>query len=162
MRRRSLSSVDVHRGGDLADFLLGVRQEFVQRRVEQADGHRQSGHDLEQFDEVRALHRQQLGKRHAAAGLGVGEDHFAHGDDAFAVEEHVLGAAKPDALGAESAGRARIGGRVGIGANLHAPAAVGPFHDGSEMAGKLRLDHRHRAGQHLPGRPVDGDDRRPS
>ena len=39
-----------------------VRQELVQRRVEQADGHRQPGHDLEELDEVGALHRQDLGR----------------------------------------------------------------------------------------------------
>ena len=64
-------------------------------------------HDLEQLDEVRALHRQQLGERRAAARLVVGEDHLAHRDDAVALEEHVLGAAEADALGAEVARRAR-------------------------------------------------------
>ena len=43
-----------------------------------------------------------------AAALGiVGQDHLAHGDDAVGVEEHVLGAAEADALGAEAARRAR-------------------------------------------------------
>ena len=52
--------------GDLGDLLLAVRQEFVQRRIEQPDRHRQAAHDLEQLDEIAALHRQQLGERGAA------------------------------------------------------------------------------------------------
>ena len=58
-------------------------------------------HDLEQLDEIGALHRQELGERRAAALLVVGQDHLAHRADAVLVEEHVLGAAEPDALGAE-------------------------------------------------------------
>jgi hypothetical protein len=40
----------------------------------------------------------------------AGQDHLAHGGDAVAVKEHVLGAAKADALGAEGARGAGIGG----------------------------------------------------
>ena len=86
----------------------GVGQELVQRRIEQADRHRQALHDAEQLDEIVALHRQDLGERRAAALDGLGHDHLAHGDDALAVEEHMLGAAEPDALGAEAARRAGI------------------------------------------------------
>ena len=35
---------------------------------------------------------------------------------------------------------------------------VGPAHQRGEIAGQLRLQHRHRALQHLPGGAVDGDD----
>ena len=48
----------------------------------------------------------------------IGEDHLAHGDDAVGFEEHMLGAAKADAFGAEAPRRRRIVRRVGIGANL--------------------------------------------
>ena len=59
-------------------------------------------HDLEQLDEVVALHRQDLGQRLLPA-LGVaGQDHLLHGDDAVGLEEHVLGAAQADALGPEA------------------------------------------------------------
>ena len=134
----------------------------MQRRIEQADGDRQAGHDLEQLDEIVALHRQDLGQRGAAAASLRGEDHLAHRDDAVGLEEHVLGAAEADALGAEIARRAGIERRFGIGAHLHAADRIGPCHDGGEIAGKLRLDGRHLALHHLAGRAVDGDDRRPS
>ena len=97
-----LLRVGAHGLGHLGDLLLAVRQEFVQRRIEQADGDRPAVHDLEQLDEIGALHRQQLGERGAARFLVVGEDHLAHRLDAVLVEEHVLGAAEPDAFGAEA------------------------------------------------------------
>ena len=50
----------------------------------------------------------------------VGQDHLAHRDDAVGIEEHVLGAAEADALGAEFARGAGIERRLGIGAHLHA------------------------------------------
>ena len=130
----------------------------MQRRVEQSDRDRQAGHDLEQIGEVLPLHRQQFGERGAPAFFGLREDHLAHRDDALALEEHVLGAAQADAFGAEAARGARVERRLGVGAHLHPAHPVGPCHQRRELAGHLRLDHRHRADQHLAGRAVDGDD----
>ena len=130
----------------------------MQRRIEQADRDRQALHDLEQLDEVAALHRQDLGERRAARLFLVGEDHLAHGADAVLIEEHVLGAAQPDALGAVFQRGARVRRRIGIGAHAELAHLVGPTHQGCEFAGQFRLDHRHAPGQHLAGRAVDGDD----
>ncbi len=58
-------------------------------------------HGPEDAGEVVALHRQQLRQRLLAAGRVVRQDHLAHRRDALAAEEHVLGAAQADALGAE-------------------------------------------------------------
>ena len=55
-----LARIGVHRTRDFLDLGLGVRQELVQRRIEQADRDRQALHDLEQLDEIGALHRQQF------------------------------------------------------------------------------------------------------
>ena len=93
--------IGVHRARDFLDLGLGVRQELMQRRIEQPDGHRQALHDFEQFDEIGALHRQQFRQRGAARLLVLGEDHLAHGADAGFLEEHVLGAAQADAFSAE-------------------------------------------------------------
>ena len=54
--------------------------------------------------------------------------------------------------------RARIGGRLGVGAHLQPAHLVGPAHQRREIAGELRLDRRHLAQHHLAGRAVDGDD----
>jgi hypothetical protein len=115
-------------------------------------------HDLEQLDEVRALHRQQLGQRRAAAALVPARIISRTGGDAVAVEEHVLGAAKADALGAEGARGAGIGGGFGVGAHPHAPRGVGPLHDQAEIAGQLGLQHGDSALEHLTGGAVKGDD----
>ena len=153
-----LFGIGAHGRGHFGDLLLAVRQELVQRRIEQADGDRAAVHDLEQLDEVGALHRQQLVERGAARLLVVGEDHLAHRLDAALVEEHVLGAAQPDALGAEAHGGLGVGRRVGIGAHAELAHLVGPGDERGELAGKLRLDHVDLAGQHLAGGAVDGDE----
>ena len=110
----------------------------MQRRIEQADGHRLAGHDLEQLDEILALHRQELGERRAPPLGVVGEDHLAHRHDAALLEEHMLGAAEPDAVGAEGEGLARIGRGIGIGAHLHAAKGIGPAHQRDEVRGQRR------------------------
>ena len=70
----------------------------------------------------------------------------------------MLGAAEPDAFGAERARHARVGRRLGVGAHLHAADLVGPFHDRGEIAREFRLLHRHGALQHLAVAAVDRDD----
>ncbi len=98
----------------------------MQRRVEQADRHRQPGHDAEQLDEILPLERQQLLERGAAAALVVRHDHLPHRADALGIEEHVLGAAEADALGAELARGLGVERRFGVGA--HAQAADASAH----------------------------------
>ncbi len=142
---------------DLGDLRLGVGQELVQRRVEQPDRHRQAVHHPEQLGEVAALHRQDLGERGAPAGLVAGDDHLAHREDALGLEEHVLGAAQPDALGAERARGARVGRRVGVGADLEPAEAVDPLHQLAELAAELRRHQRRGAEEHLAGRAVESE-----
>ena len=93
----------------------------MERRIEQPDGDRQARHDLEQLDEILALHGQDLGQRGAAAGFSLSAriiSRMAH--DAVGIEEHVLGAAEADAFGAEIARGAGIERGFGIGAHFHA------------------------------------------
>ena len=90
--------------GDLALAGVVVREELVERRIEQADGHRQAVHRLEDADEVLLLVGLEGREGLLPPLLVVGEDHLPHVDDPLALEEHVLGAAEADALGAELAG----------------------------------------------------------
>ena len=99
---------------------LVVRQELVQRRIEEADGGREALERLEDAGEVLALIGQQLGQRGLAVVDVVGEDHLAHRVDAVAFEEHVLGAGEADAGGAERDGVLGLLRRVGVGADLRA------------------------------------------
>ena len=57
--------------------LLEGRQELVQRRVEEADRHREAGHGLEDPLEVGLLHRQQLVQSVPPLVLAGGHDHLA-------------------------------------------------------------------------------------
>ena len=130
----------------------------MQRRIEQADRDRQASHDLEQFDEIRALHRQQLRKRRPAALFIVGENHLAHRDDTLAFEEHVLGPTEADAFRPELHGGACIQRRFGIGADLQAAGLVSPEHEIGELTGEFRLEHGDLALKHLPIAAINGDE----
>ncbi len=91
----------------------------MQRRVEQADGDRQPLHLAEEAEEVPLLHRQDLGQSALAAFEVFGEDHLAHRHDPLPFEEHVLGAAQADPLGAELAGD--LGESWGVSALVRTP-----------------------------------------
>ena len=143
--------------GEFFQFRVGMRQEFMQRRVQQADGDGQAGHDAEQVGEVLALERQQLGQRRATAGFVMRHDHLADGGDAGRVEEHMFGAAQADALGAEFARGIGIQRGFGVGAHLHPADAVGPAHQGGEIVRHRRLDHGDAAEEDLPRCAIQGD-----
>ena len=106
-----------------------VRQELVERRIEQADGRGQALERFEDADEVLALVGEELGQGSLAVFFFLREDHFADGVDAVAFEEHVLGAAQTDSDGAEGDSVGRLLGRVGIGANPEARGLGAPAHE---------------------------------
>ena len=77
----------------------------MQRRVEQPHRHRQPVHGLEHARRSRlSLGGPQLLERRGLAVGGVGQDHLADDRQAVLAQEHVLGAAQADALGAEARG----------------------------------------------------------
>ena len=88
-------------------------------------------HRLEDLLEVGLLRDAQLLERGGFLLRRVGEDHLAHDREPVGGEEHVLGAAQADALGAE---RTRVGGVLaGVGVGTHGELAladhVGPLED---------------------------------
>ena len=150
-------SIHFQRRRQFLDLLVAMRQELMKRRIEQADRDGQPPHDLEQLDEVLALHGQNLRQRGAPAVFVGSHDHLAHRHDAGRVEEHVLGTAKADTFRSKLPRLSRIVRRVGVRAHLHAPHAIGPFHKGREVAGEFRLAHGNLTPDHLPCRAVDRD-----
>ena len=60
-------------------------------------------------------------------------DHLPHRGEPLALEEHVLGAAEADALGAEVAAPVRVGRRVGVDPHPELPDPVGPLHEPDEV-----------------------------
>ena len=106
------------------------REELVQRRVEQAHGDRLPVHRLEDADEVVALEAASSCSAACSSLIVLGEDEPLHQRQAVA-EEHVLGTAQADALGAEVAGHLRVVREVGVGAHAEGPELVGPGEDRS-------------------------------
>ena len=88
-----------------------MRQEFVERRIEETDRGGITFERLEDAGEIFALIRQQFRERGFPVVDVVGENHLAHRVDAVAFEEHVLGAGEADADGAE---RERVLGLLGV------------------------------------------------
>ena len=99
----------------------------MQRRVDQPDRHRQAVHRLEDPAEVVALQRQQLGQRGLLPASSLGDDQVLDELAALA-EEHVLGAAQADALGAEPPGPGGVLGGVGVRAHPQPAYVVGVRH----------------------------------
>ena len=85
------------------------------------------------------------------------DDHLPHRDQPVAVEEHVLGAAEPDPLGAEVAAAMGVGRGVGVDAHAELPDPVGPLHQAEEVAAQLGRAQRRLAGEHLAGAAVHRD-----
>ena len=146
-----------HEVGHFLLALVVVRQEFVQRRIEQANRDRQALHRGEDAHEVFALERQQLRERGLASFVVGRKDHLAHRLNAIAFEEHVLGAAEADAFGAKVASPLGVGRRVGVGANLQRAILVGPLHDLGEVAAQLGFLGVDRADHDFAGRAVERD-----
>ena len=155
--RHQLVSRQAGRLGNIGHVFLGMGQEFVQRRIQEADRAGTLAHDAEDLCEVIALHGQDLVQRRDPAVLVIRQDHLAHGGDPVGFEEHVLGPAQADALGAELDRGLAIIGRFRIGPHFHAAGLVGPDHELAEITGQLRLDHLGLAHQDLARGAVDGD-----
>jgi len=59
---------------------------------------------------------------------GVGQDHAAHHREPVFAQEHVLGAAQPDALGPECAGVGCILAGVGVGPHRQVTGTISSAH----------------------------------
>ena len=109
--------------------------------------------------EILALHGQQLVERLPARLLIARQNHRLHVRDAILGEEHVLGAAQPDAFGAELAGGLGVARNVGVGADAEVAAEfVGPLHQLAEVRGVgIGLIGHGLAEVDVGGGAVDGD-----
>ena len=81
---------------------------------------------LEDAVEVLALQRQQLVERLAPIGFCLRQDHLLHDRDAAFAEEHVLGAAQPDAASAERIRDLRLIRQIRVRAHAEAAVLVRP------------------------------------
>ncbi len=118
---------------DFDEQIFALRQELVQRRIEQANRDGQRLHGLEETDEILPLHGEQLLECVAAGVFGIRENHGADVLDAALSEEHVLGAAEADAFRPEGTGLLGVARHIGIGADLELAQRVGPTHELDEI-----------------------------
>ena len=177
MEFRHAAHDDFHRHADFLGqvklLFLRLGKEFVQGRVQKADGARQALERLEDALEVPLLVGEELGNGGYAVALLGGEDHFTDEVDPVPFKEHVFRAAEADAGGAEGDSGFRLLGRVRIGAHFHFGAVVAPLHELGEVlvgAAVFRLhglgnqdldDFRggsfHLAGVYQAARSVNGE-----
>ena len=147
-------------GGGLLDReLLDVREELVERRIEQPHGDGQPVHRFEDLLEVGLLHDAQLLERGHFFLRRVGEDHAAHDRQPVLAEEHVLGPAEADAFGAELTGVGGVGSVVRVGPDLELalPDLIRPREDRLELLRRLAGAQRDRSENDLTGGAVERD-----
>ena len=141
------------------DVLFGRGNELVQRRIEETDGYGVTAERLVQFFEVALLHRLDLRQSSLSLFHGIRADHFAERRDTVGLEEHMLGAAKADALRAEGSRLLRVCGGIRVGADSHCLIFVGKLHDPSEVAGRsIRRHGRDAFAVDVAGGAVEGND----
>ncbi len=100
----------------------------MQRRIEQADACWTAGQGAEDAFEIALLQWQQLVERGFAIFQGFRQNHLANGDDAIALEEHVLRAAKADAICPESDSVFDLIGLICIGAETELAVFICQLH----------------------------------
>ena len=137
-------------------FLGG--NELMKRRIQETNRNRVAFKSLIESLEVALLIGQDL-RQSLFAGLGgVGADHLAERGDSLGLEEHVLGTAEADTLGAQLAGLLRVLRSVGVGADLHGAVLVRPAHDAAELAGDGSVHGGDQTVVDVAGGAVDGDE----
>ena len=146
------------RGSQLLDLRLLGGNELVQRRIQEADGDRVALKSLIESLEVSLLIRKDLVQSLFSLFDGIGADHLAERGDPLRIEEHVLGTAEADTLGAKLSRLLRVGRGVCVGSDFQLPVLVGPCHDAAELAGDLCVDSRDHAVIDVAGGSVDGDE----
>ena len=140
----------------ISSLFLG--QELMQRRIEQANGDRQPGHlrrmPTKSSRCIGRIFASALARCLAFSAMIISRTASMRSG----AEEHMLGAAQADALGAEIARDLRVMRRVGIGAHTQRALLVGPRHELGEEGRHLRLDGRHPPEDNLARGAVEGDE----
>ena len=149
-----------HVPGHVLERLAAVGQELVERRIEQAHGDREALHGLEDAFEVGLLHGEQALEGALALGGVRRQDHPPDQHDPVLGEEHVLGAAQADPLGAQGARGAGVAGVSALARTRRRRARSAQARTSTKAAAAgRRLGALEQVAQHLalPGRQLAGD-----
>ena len=136
----------------------------MKRRIDQANDHVAAGHGLKHGQEVLGLDLEQIGQGLLLHGLVIGQDEAL--DDVLAIaQEHMLGAAQADGLGAKLERELGVLGVVGVDAHVVGVATglvqanlIGPRKDSVQVAGELGGNQIDGAVNDDALGAVDGDD----
>ena len=90
----------------------------MQRRIEQTNGNRTSGHSLEDTLKVLFLIRKDLRQRFLTTFSVLGQDHLTHSFDLLTFEEHMLRTAKANTNGTEATSDRSVVRRISVCTNL--------------------------------------------
>ncbi len=143
--------------GDHEAFVVG--EELVEWRIEEPDGHRQAVHGVDDRREVGLLDHVEFVQDLAFVGRVVAEDQSADQSEPMLGQEHVLGSAQPDAVGAEVTRMRSVLGGVRVGANPDPsrPDQVGPMQERLEFRRRRTRRGDDRTLDHVAGASVDRD-----
>ena len=108
----------------------------MERRIDQANRHRQAIHNPEQPVEVGPLERQKTRQRFGPFGIAARQDHRLDVGQPLGFKEHMLGTTQSNALGAVFAGFG-ITRIVGVGPHPEATEPIGQ----PEEAQKMRISN---------------------
>src|SRR5262245_4274608 len=151
-------SRDTEFGSKVRDLFVSMREELMQRWVEQTNCDRQSGHRPQNTDKIALLHGDNLTECANTAGGVFGENHLTHGVDTISLEEHMLGATQADAFSPKRACDRGIVRRVGICAHPQPTETIRPAHECFELRSiRVRIARRDLATEHFPSGPIKGD-----
>ena len=120
-------------------LVIGLRQELVQRWIEQSNASWQAIESSEDAFEVFLLVWQQGCQSALSSFVALGQDHLADGDDAVPFEEHVLGSAKSNTFSSESHSVEHLVGLVCVGSQSKRSVLVCELHDEVVVLENLRV-----------------------
>ena len=112
----------------------------MERRIEEANGDRQSCHGLEDLLEVGLLQREKFTDGLCSLFFRSGQYHFPDNRKSVHGIEHPFGSTEADSLCPQLSCLRGIFGRIRIGPNAHGPYFVRPLQEGEEMIANFRIN----------------------
>ena len=116
---------------------LVVRNEFVERRIEETNIYGATIHSAEDAEEVSLLVRKNLRQSLFATFCCFAQNHFAHSNNLLCFEEHMFSAAKTDTNSTEVTSHFCILRSVSVGANLEFCIFAAKFHQFCEVTAQF-------------------------
>ena len=141
---------------DLSDFSLTGGEELMERRVKVSNDNWSSINFVKDFLEVFLLKWLKLGKSDISSILILGNNHLSKMLDSLLFEEHVLGSAKSDTLGAIFKGDLDLFRLFGVSFDHHGLVLLGPAKNGHEIVGHFSFLDLDLSGENFTSTTIDG------